>query len=84
MPYIAIPSAIPTNINVLPSIDESSETAPTADEPTEPTAKPVPIVARPVLKAAAKYLKPSPSETPAVAATSVTVSAKHYHQIMLK
>ena len=37
-PYMAIPSARPTKIRVLPKMPGSSETAPSADEPTAPTA----------------------------------------------
>ena len=40
---MAIPSARPRKIMVLPSILESSDTAPIADEPTFATATPAPV-----------------------------------------
>ena len=78
-PKIAIPSARPTKIIVRPKIDWSSEIAPSAAEPTLPTANPVPIVARPVDNAAPMYFSPSAlfAAVPAAPAAADAVSYTH-------
>ena len=72
-PYKAIPSAKATKINALPMILESSLIAPRAALAADATAIPPPIHERPVERAAAIYLQPSPDEaaTASVAADAL-------------
>lgn len=75
-PYKAIPSAKATKINALPMMLESSLIAPRAALAADATAIPPPIQERPVERAAAMYLHPSPEEeaTASVAADALPVN----------